>query len=146
MDKETWIVVADGARARFYELRDHQPWLVPALDHDLVATRLTDRDLESDRPGRTTVRGTGMSHGMRQELDKHRQAQLELAREVAKALDTARNAGLARIVLVAPPRSLGDLREACSNEVRALVTNEVAKDLSKLSVHELSARLDELLG
>jgi protein required for attachment to host cells len=145
VNKETWIVVADGARARFYALRDEKPWLVPALDHDLVATRLTDRDLESDRPGRTTVRGTGMSHGMRQELDKHRLAQLELARGVAKALDTARNAGLARIVLVAPPRSLGDLREACSDEVRALVTNEVAKDFSKLSVHELSGRLDELL-
>jgi protein required for attachment to host cells len=145
VNKDTWIVVADGARARIFELRDKEPYLVPALDHDLVATRLTDRDLESDRPGRTTIRGTGMSHGMRQELDKHRLAQLELAREVAKTLEAKRIAGLGRIVLVAPPRALGDLREACSSDVRALVTNEVAKDLSKLAVHELVHRLDELL-
>jgi protein required for attachment to host cells len=144
VDKATWIVVADGARARIFALRLHSPYLVSALDRDLVATRLTDRDLESDRPGRTTERGTGMSHSMRQELDKHRQAQLELAREVAKELDNARN-GLRRIVLVAPPRALGDLREACSAEVRALVTNEVAKDLTKLPVHDLVGRLDELL-
>jgi protein required for attachment to host cells len=64
--------------------------------------------------------------------------------KVAKELDNARN-GLRRIVLVAPPRALGDLREACSAEVRALVTNEVAKDLTKLPVHDLVGRLDELL-
>jgi len=141
VSKDTWVVVPDGARARIFELHEKDPYLVPALDHDLVATRLTDRDLESDRPGRTAVRGTGM----RQELDKHRLAQLELAREVAKALESARITGLGRIVLVAPPRALGDLREACSSEVRALVTNEVAKDLSEPAVHELVHRVDALL-
>jgi len=147
--QETWIVIADGARARIFTHQDRTPPqtppLVPALDHDLVGTRLTDQNLESDRPGRTTQRTQRMRHGVDGEMDKHRHAQIELARAVAKELETARIAGVRSFVLVAPPRALGDLREACNDEVRALVKNELAKDLTRFAVHELVARLDEIL-
>ncbi len=78
-------------------------------------------------------------------MDKHRHAQVELAEAVARELEAARCAGLKSVVLVAPPRALGDLRAACTDEVRALVTHELDKDLSRLPEHELVVRIDELL-
>ena len=146
MDQQTWIVVADGSRARIFSRTKPRQPLVPALDHDLVATRLTDRDLESDRPGRTYSSTQRLRHGLGGEMDKHRHAQIELAHAVAKELEAARCAGLKSVVLVAPPRALGDLRAACNDHVRAIVTHELAKDLSELPEHELVARIDALLG
>jgi protein required for attachment to host cells len=144
VDKDTWIVVADGARARIL-LHRLGTGLAPAIDRDLVATRLTNRDLESDRPGRSTSRVNRMRHGMTPSVDSHRLAQIELARAIAAELEAARTQGLQRVVLVAPPRALGDLREACSDGVRGVVVNEVAKDLTHLAIHDLAKRLDELL-
>lgn len=146
VEPNTWIVVADGARARIYSRRRPGDPLVPALDRDLVGTRLTEKDLESDRPGRTNSRSGRVRHAVGGEMDKHRHAQVELARAVAKELEAARCAGLRALVLVAPPRALGDLREACNEHVRALITQEHPKDLSRLPEHELTARLEELLG
>src|SRR6185503_20212069 len=113
MPNETWIVVADGARARIYShVPGRAPALVPALDHDLVASRLRNQDVDSDRPGRTTQRAqrtdhAASPHAVAPETDSHRYAQIEFSRVVAGELETARLGGLTRIVLVAPPRALG---------------------------------------
>lgn len=143
----TWIVVADGARARIFSRssrhRRGEP-LVPALDHDLVASRALDSELDSDRPGRTNARTERMRHGLGHEDDSHRHAQQQLARDVARELEHARTQGLRAVILIAPPRALGDLREACNEHVRALVSHELAKDLSTLAVHELAPRIDAL--
>jgi len=51
---KTWIVVADGARARIFSPDRKLGKLVPAGPSDLVApaSRQRTRDLKSDRPGR----------------------------------------------------------------------------------------------
>jgi len=150
---ETWIVIADGARARLYSHRFHrEPQWQPALDHDLVGTRLTNQGLESDRPGRTSMSSShgsskqGLIHGLgKSDEGAHRQAQIELARAVAHELETARQHGIRRFVFVAPPRALGDLREACTDDVRALVAHELDKDLTKMPLHELQKHLHDVL-
>ncbi len=147
VEDRTWIVVADGARARIFSRSSRHKRgeaLVPALDHDFVATRALDSELDSDRPGRTNARTERMRHSLGHEDDSHRHAQQELAREVARALDHARTQGLRAVILIAPPRALGDLREACNEHVRALVSHELAKDFSTLPVHELAPRVDAL--
>jgi protein required for attachment to host cells len=152
MQNETWIVVADGARARIYShVPGRAPALVPALDHDLVASRLRNQDVDSDRPGRTTQRAqrtdhAASPHAVAPETDSHRHAQIEFSRVVAGELETARLGGLTRIVLVAPPRALGDLRKACTAGVHALITDEIGKDLTRMPVHELVAHLHDVLG
>jgi protein required for attachment to host cells len=135
VEQQTWIVVADGARARiFSHVNGRVPALAPALDHDLVATHMRNQD------------GEHSPHSPTPESDPHRHGQLELARVVAHELETARQHGLQRIVLVAPPRALGDLRKACTTGVHALVTDELGKDLTHMAVHELTEHLQEFLG
>lgn len=152
VNADTWIVIADGARARIYSYaRGRVPALQPALDHDLVGTRLRNQQLDSDRPGQTTQRAqrsdhAASPHGVAPETDSHRLAQIELSRAIAEELAAARLEGVERIVLVAPPRALGDIRRACSPSVRSSITDELGKDLTRMPLHELTEHLTGILG
>ncbi len=45
------------------------------------------------------------------------------------------------LIVVAPPRALGVLRQAYTASVRGAVRNEVDKDLVKMPVYEIEKRL-----
>ena len=51
-----------------------------------------------------------------------------------------------RLVIVAAPSALGDLRAAISEQVRAKVTGEVAKDLTKTPDGEVAGHLKDVLS
>jgi protein required for attachment to host cells len=133
--KRTWIVVADGARARFFRENDDRTGLVPALASDLVGAEVHGRssDLKSDRPGRTfTTAGGGTRHSYEPKHDFHKFEKHKFAAEVAKMLEQACVAGqFDRLVLVAPRRSLGELRTLLTKQVQQRVAEELPKDLTK---------------
>jgi protein required for attachment to host cells len=147
MENGTWIVVADASRARiFSHHRDLRPSLVDALDHDLVATRPTRREPGGDRAVHTPAMVKPLRHAASLGLGAHRRrAEIDLARTVGSKLEHARALGLERVVLVAPPRTLGDLRQACTDDVRALISEEIDRDLTRMSVHEIDAYLRDVL-
>jgi len=132
--QRTLIVVADGTKARFLqESKDHRK-LVPAAEADMLApaARRPDRELVSDKPGRGFSpardgrRGGFESPSDPQKLEKH-----YFAAQLAERLDKACSAkAFDRIVLVAPKRSLGELRTLLSPRVKKAVSHEVAKDLT----------------
>jgi protein required for attachment to host cells len=51
-----------------------------------------------------------------------------------------------RLIIVAAPVTLGDLRAALSQKVVAHVVTEVAKDLTKLPIDEVSRHLESVLS
>ena len=69
----------------------------------------------------------------------------QLSNEVGRKLELARARGLGRLVLVAPQPALADLRDACSADVRALVTDEVDENLTRMSSPEIAAYLQDVL-
>jgi protein required for attachment to host cells len=50
-----------------------------------------------------------------------------------------------RLVLVAPPKALGNLREALDEKAKALVHGELAKDLVRVSPRDLEVPLGEVM-
>src|SRR5262249_16482881 len=63
-------------------------------------------------------------------------------RKLADRLDAAVNAGQAKsLILIAPPRALGVLRQTYSHNLRAAVRAEIDKDFVKLPVHEIEKHL-----
>jgi protein required for attachment to host cells len=65
---------------------------------------------------------------------------------VVRLLDEKRkNRAFERLIIVAPPQFLGDLRAAMPQQLQASVAEEVGKDLSKLPLHELQDHLREVL-
>jgi protein required for attachment to host cells len=146
MPKPTiWVLVADAARARLFQVEQPQQSLTPALDEELIGTNLPSRDIASDRPGRSFDSGGQGRHAMEPSTDPARHAQTEFARDVVRLLDGKRRSGaFDRLIVVAAPQFLGDLRALMPQQLQATVAAEVDKDLSKMPRHELQDHLREV--
>jgi protein required for attachment to host cells len=145
-DKKRWIVVADASAARVFVLGGPLQRISLEPVRELSAEIKPSREIASDRPGRTQDRAGQGRHAEEPPTDPKRHAKANFAREIAQVLDDERKQnGLYRLYIVAPPQFLGDLRSAMNGEVRGLVESEINKDLTKLSVHELTKQLQDLL-
>ena len=132
-----WVLVADSARAHLF---------VPNEDEtDLTARELVgiptaeashfSRELASDRPGRSnSSAGGGVRHAIEPHHDYHKQEKHNFVVQLADAVNRAFQAkDFDRLVLVVPPRTLGELRKCLSAPVQACM-EVVAKDLTKASI------------
>lgn len=145
----TWIVVADGARARFFEPSVDGRKLVPARPADMVMpeSRGHERDLKSDKPGRvfSSARG-GVRHALEPPHDYHKLEKHRFLASVAEVLDAACAQGeFDGLILVAPRRSLGEFRTLLSERVQRSVVREIAKELTSVTPAVLWDRLAPLV-
>jgi protein required for attachment to host cells len=77
-----------------------------------------------------------------EQTDWHTQEEDRFLRKFADRLDAAVNAGQAKsLIMVAPPRALGVLRQAYSHNLRAAIRAEIDKDFVRLPVHEIEKHL-----
>lgn len=130
LTKGTWVLVADGAKALFLEN------ITDAQNPNLVVRRVEEQDnppnreQQSDRPGRMPDPGPGQRSGLA-EADWHRLEEARFAADAADILYRLAHRGVfERLVLVAPPRTLGELRRHLHKEVASRVVAEIAKDLT----------------
>jgi protein required for attachment to host cells len=128
--KRTWFVVADSARARIFTLNPEATALVD-VDASLFApdVLLPARDLKSDRPGRSFSSGRGgLRHAIEPHHDYHK---LEKHNFIVRLAAALRDAWTAKkfdaLALVAPSRSLGELRATLSAPLKDKVREELAK-------------------
>ncbi len=142
----TWIVVADGARARIAESRGAREPLQAALNHDFSAPHAPTRALVSDRPGRYPELGPGRRHAVQPRTDRHELEKTLFARHLGGVLeDAARRGRFDRLVLVAPPAALGRMREALGPRARTMLAAEIGKDLTRCPLHGLQRRMRPFL-
>ncbi len=143
----TWILIADSAMARVVSDGGEGRTLASVDDIRLEGNNQPDRDLAADRPGRTFDRaGTGR-HGMEPRTGPRRVEHERFAREIAEALELAgQQDRYDRLVLVAPPKMMGDLRGLLPPAVAKTVSAELTKDLTKISIHDLPAHLEAVLS
>lgn len=139
--REVWVVVADGAKARFYAVNDDISGLQPVGPSiALSATaKLRSRELKSDRPGRSVSSSrTGLRHAIEPKHDHHKMEKHRFTEAVSKHLERALNRqAFDDLVIVAPRRSLGELRGLLSGQVKARVQAELAKDLTRQPADKL---------
>jgi protein required for attachment to host cells len=139
---QAWVLVGDGRKALV--LRNDGDEKFPNLqtttvfrDHANPATS----QLGTDRPGRAVEHFSGRRSGM-EETDWHEIAEQRFADGVAQTLCARDNAGdISALVVVAPPKTLAELRSAFSPSLRGKIIAEVNKDLTKHPVHEIERLL-----
>ena len=126
----TWVVVADGTRARVLENAGPGLGLAEVPGGTFEGPNRRDGEIASDRPGRSfDSRGQGR-HAMEPDTPAARHEHREFARSVAAWLnEPKRRDRYDRLAVVAAPRTLGDLRELLPAGVRAKVVCELDKDL-----------------
>ena len=137
LEKETWVVVADGEKALF--LRNDGGAVDPRLSVMRVESQENPRQGEqvSDRPGRRADVGVGQRSAM-EEADWHQLAKDRFAADLSDILGRmVRRGRIGRLVLVAPPRSLGELREQMDDAVLKTVVAEIPKTLTRHTLPEL---------
>ena len=129
--QSTCVVVADSSRARMFSLNDiHKPMEeIEHLDH--ARGRAHQRELGSDRPGRSFDSYGQGRHAMESSVSPARQEAIYFSREIAGYLASACDAHkFSQIALVAPPEFLGLLRKELDERVKHLVYREIDKDLT----------------
>jgi protein required for attachment to host cells len=113
---------------------------------EFVGDNHPTRKINADRPGRTFDSMGGQRHAKEPHTDAHRHAQQVLAHEIAKYLDNAAGRGdFDRLVIAAPPRTLGDLRGALSAKVQATLAGDLDKDLMHLPASDLPAQFEAIV-
>ena len=142
----TWILIADGARARVLENDGPGKGLHEVAGGVFHGDHAATHDIMSDREGRShSSVGPGRS-AIEAHSDPHRELKKKFAHQLADALaDGLQRKAYDRLVIVAAPSALGDLRAALSDQVRAKVTGEVAKDLTKTPDGEVAEHLRDVL-
>ena len=136
-----WVVVCDGKKALLLENTGDS--VFPNLktkevyEHEDQKTR----DQGSDAPGRA-CNSVGAMRSAMDQTDWHEQSERAFLEDLAGRLDAAVTSGEARaIILVAPPRALGVLRQAYSPHLRQALRAEIDKDFVRMPVHEIEKHL-----
>jgi protein required for attachment to host cells len=138
---ESWVVVCDGAKALIMQNAGDAQLMNLKVRETLTQPNEADRDLGTDRPGRSHA-ADGMSGSSMQETDWHERAEEDFLKQVASKLDELVHENRARrIVLVAPPTALGTLRPNLSADTQAAISAEVAKDYTNLPVDQIERHL-----
>ncbi|MGH6893353.1 MAG: host attachment protein [Dongiaceae bacterium] len=144
----TYVLVADGARARIYANHGVGKGLQPVSGATHKADlHHHDREILTDKPGRSHNSVGHARSAMEPQTEWHRFEKHKFAREMAKVLDAAAaSKSFDRLILVAPPATLGDLRTELGDATRKLVTAELPKDLTRHAEKELPQHLDAVLA
>ena len=136
----TWVVAADSARARLYIHDDDIDALQAAELAGLPPPedRVQGHTEKSDRPGRSHGSSSdGVRHAIESHSDYRKLEKQRFAIAIADVLNHARLRGeFDRLVLVAPPRSLGELRRHLSDQVQSHM-EAIAKDLTKAPIEKI---------
>lgn len=144
---KTWILIADGARARILLNEGPGRGVKPALDREFHGTNAPGREIMADRPGRTFDSGGEGRHAMEPHTNPREAEKRSFHHDLAQFLDKAVKRGdFDRLVIVAPPRTLGNLRAELSDSVQAKVTGELNKDLTHVAIHDLPDHLASVLA
>jgi len=128
---DVWVVVASSTRCRIFAQHKQNAPLEQLEELEHPEGRLHDRDLATDRPGRTYDSAGPGRHGMGQALSPTEHENIRFAKTIASRLDAARKRdAFDRLVLVADPRFLGHLRQGLTPNTRSMLTTELQKNLS----------------
>lgn len=140
--RKTWVLVADGARARILENAGNGTGLKPAMGYDFAKSHAATHEAMADKAGRSASPGSGSHHAVEPKTDWHTFEKHLFAKELAEVLKVALDkAAFDDLVLVAPPKALGELRAALDGRVKDHVCAELCKDLTHLTVHEMHDHL-----
>jgi protein required for attachment to host cells len=128
----TYILIADGARAHLLLSEGRGKPLVEVPGSETRHELKPDHELSADRPGRVHESANVSRHAIERD-DLHRREKDRFAQSLAETLEMRlANREYDRLVIAAAPETLGVIRSALSEKVRAVILGEVAKDLTKI--------------
>jgi protein required for attachment to host cells len=134
----TFVVVADGKKMLFFRNEGDSEFLKLEVDRKREQELPADRDLKRDESGRTFDASGGAGRSAYEETDFHQLEEDRFAAETAELLKKgALRNEFESLIIVAPPKTLGELRKHYHKEVEKRLAGEIAKDLTGHPVTEI---------
>jgi protein required for attachment to host cells len=143
--KTTWILVAHRAGAVLYQ--SHGPGVPLACIEQIrnPRGRLKAGELDADKPGRAFDRYGGGRHAYSRQQSGPDHVDAAFAVQLAERLEHARiESSFERLILIAPAKMLGKLREALAEPLRGMVVASLAKDLGHSDGDQVRTQLRDL--
>ena len=136
---KTWVVVAESSRAKIYEVEKNESKKslkeITGFTHSINRSHfqhLTGNQQKESRHSQLS--------GSLDTLKNHERT--EFARTIGDHLNSARNKGqFNKLILMSPPKFLGDLRKNLGNETNKYVISEVDKNLVRHTVKDIQAHM-----
>jgi len=140
--QDAFVFVGDGRKALFLRNAGDERFPNLRTERVFVDDNPPTHEQGSDRPGRAFKRaGTNLRSGV-ETTDWHDLEEHRFAQRVATAMEhLVRERNAKALIVVAPPRTLADLRKAFHADVKRRIIAEIDKDLTKHPIHEIEARL-----
>ena len=136
-----WYIIADGGRARFVE-RDEQGTYRTVVSFVAADMHKRSSDLGQDRPSRAQESGSPTRHAIQPRRDLHAAAKEDFVKLVAEEIEAEHGRDqFDRLVLIAPPRVLIELKQKLSKPMAKIVVKDLQKDLTKVPDHDLTEHL-----
>ena len=135
------VFIGDGRKALF--LRNHGDEKFPNLrtERVFVDTNPATHEQGTERPGRGHS-SVGPGRSAVESTDWHDVEEHKFVRAVSTALEKlVREQHVKALIIVAPPRTLADLRRDLHDDVKARLIAEVGKDLTKHPLYEIEKHL-----
>ena len=145
--KVTWIIVADGSRARVLANDGPGKGLRPAIAGEFHHDAAPTRALGTERTGRV-VQSLGASRSaIEPHVDWHEFEKEKFGQEMAGLLNEAADKkSYDDLIVVAPPRTLSTLRQSLSVKASDLIRAEIAKDLTQVPLREMPEHLKDVIA
>ena len=134
----TRVLVAHDAGARLFDQRGPGKGLIELTSIVFEDGRRSLTEINADKAGRG---------GFEQHDDAHKHAVHHFARTLIDDLTHAHHRGeFQQLILIAPPRFLGFLREALGTKLKRSLIGTLAKDLPRATVTELCSYLAQYVA
>ncbi len=136
------VLVGDGQKALFLRNAGDEKFPNLTTERAFGESNPPTREQGTDRPGRTFKSAASTKHSSMEPTDWHELEKQHFADHVASVLEErVRADNIKAIVIVAPPRTLAELRNVIHADVKNRVIAEIDKDLTKHPVWEIEKHL-----
>lgn len=136
------VIVGDGRKALFLRNTGDALSLHLTTEKAFEDVNPMTQEQGSDRPGRVSTAALPGRKSAVETTDWHDLEEHRFAQTVASAMEQMVRANKVKaLVVVAPPRTLADLRNAFHDDVRACLLAEIGKDLTGHPVDEIEKHL-----
>jgi protein required for attachment to host cells len=126
---DTIVMVADGEKSLIFRNEGDERYPVLETLSRNEQSHPPSREQGRDKPGRTAA-SVGARRSSYSQTDRHQHAEDRFAAQAAWALEEAAAVAAGGIIVLAPPRTLGVLRQHWGRRTREKLLAEIDKNLT----------------
>ena len=140
------VMVTDGRKMLFLRNDGDEAHLNLQVEKHRERDDASDRDLSTDAPGSVFQSGT-TGRSAYEETDFHQLEEDRWAHEAADRLNKrALSNDFDKLVVIAPPKTLGELRKKLHKETEKRIVVEIDKEMTNQPIQEIEKLVASELG